>query len=142
MKTGEKLKLNFYGVLVAVAFGLNWVWEMIQMVAFEVKPGASRAEVFLFCTLAAVLDAGVTAAIYWALKSLLRLDGAKIYLAAAFSGAWFAVFFEWLARFFDLWSYNERMPVIPFLETGLLPFAQLTLLVPLAIWLARKFKKV
>lgn len=134
--------LKFYGVLLAVAFGLNWVWEMTQMFAFDAKPGSSRAEVFLFCTLASVVDAGVTAAIYAALKSLLRLDGATFYLAAAFWGAWCAVFFEWLARLFNLWSYNERMPVIPFLETGLLPFVQLTLLVPLAIWLARKFRKV
>lgn len=138
----KNLKFNFYDVLLAVAFGLNWVWEIIQMFAFDAKPGASRAGEFLFCTLASVVDAGVTAAIYAALKSLVKPDGAGFYLAAAFSGAWCAVFFEWLARLFDLWSYNEKMPVIPFLETGLLPFTQLTLLVPLAIWLARKFKKV
>ncbi len=129
-----------YPLLAITAFGLNWIWEMAQMFAFEIKPEESPLKVFLFCTLASVVDAIVTAAIYATLKSLLKLVGAKFYLAAAFSGAWFAVFFEWLARLFNLWSYNGKMPVIPFLETGLLPLTQLTLLVPLAIWLAQKFK--
>jgi len=131
---------KFYARLAGIAFGLNWIWEMAQMFAFEIMPDESRLRVFFFCTFASVVDAIVTVAIYATLKSLLRLNGAKFYLAAAFSGAWFAVFFEWLARLFNLWSYNEKMPVIPFLETGLLPLTQLTLLVPLAIWLAQKFK--
>lgn len=136
----QKRAERFYPTLLITAFGLNWIWEMAQMFAFEIKPDESLLKVFLFCTLASVVDAIVTAAIYAMLKSLLRLGGAKLYLAAAFSGASFAVFFEWLARLFNLWSYNEKMPVIPFLETGLLPLTQLNLLVPLAIWLAQKFK--
>lgn len=136
----QKRAERFYPTLLITAFGLNWIWEMAQMFAFEIKPDESRFRVFFFCTLASVVDAIVTAAIYATLKSLFKLGGAKFYLAAAFSGASFAVFFEWLARLFSLWSYNEKMPVIPFLETGLLPLTQLTLLVPLAIWLAQKFK--
>lgn len=136
----QKRAKRFYPTLAITAFGLNWIWEMAQMFAYQIKPEESIWQIFLFCTLASVIDAIVTAAIYATLKSLLRLDGAKFYLAAAFSGAWVAVFFEWLARLFNLWSYNERMPVIPFLETGLLPLTQLTLLVPLAIWLTQKFK--
>lgn len=133
---------KFYALLAGIAFGLNWIWEMAQMFAFEIKPDESRWRVFFFCTLASFIDAIVTATIYATLKSLLRLDGTKFYLVAAISGAWFAVFFEWLARLFNLWSYNEKMPVIPFLETGLLPLTQLALLVPLAIWLARKISNV
>lgn len=112
------------------------------MFAYDKKPGASPVENFIVCTLAAAMDAVLTLALYASLKSLLKWEGGKFYLATAFSGACVAVFFEWLARIFNLWSYNERMPVIPVLETGLLPFVQLTLLVPLAIWLAEKFKKV
>ena len=136
----QKRAKRFYPTLAITAFGLNWIWVMAQMFAYQIKPEESIWQIFLFCTLASVVDAIVTAAIYATLKSLLRLGGTKFYLAAAFSGAWVAVFFEWLARLFNLWSYNERMPVIPFLETGLLPLTQLTLLVPLAIWLTQKFK--
>ncbi len=137
----QKRVVNFYLTLPITAFGLNWIWEMVQMFAFEIKPEASRLQVFFFCTLASVIDAAVTALIYRVLKSLIKSRSVKFYLAAAFFGAWCAVFFEWFARLFNLWSYNEMMIVIPFLETGLLPFLQLTLLVPLAIWLVGKFKK-
>jgi hypothetical protein len=62
----------------------------------------------------------------------------KFYLAAAFLGALCAVLFEWFAFRSGLWSYGEEMPVLPVIGTGLLPFVQLTLLVPLAIWLSLK----
>jgi hypothetical protein len=133
---------KFYIVLACVSFGLNWVWEMTQMFAFDMGPGRTRAEVFLFCTLATVIDAAVTASISRVLKSTIKTRSVKFYLAAAFFGALCAVFFEWFARLFNLWSYNQKMIVIPFLETGLLPILQLTLLVPLAIWLAGKFRKI
>lgn len=112
------------------------------MFAYDKKPGALPGENFIVCTLAAVIDAVVTLAIYAMLRSLLKPEGVKFYLAAAFLGAWCAVFFEWLARLFNLWAYNGKMIVIPLLETGLLPFLQLTLLVPLAIWLTRKIRKI
>lgn len=112
------------------------------MFAFEIKPEESRFKVFLFCTLASVIDAVVTLLIYGVLKSLIKTMSVKFHLAAAFLGACCAVFFEWFARLFNLWSYNEKMIVIPFLETGLLPFLQLSLLVPSAIWLAGKFRKI
>ena len=57
-------------------------------------------------------------------------------------GAACAVLFEWFALHLGLWSYGEQLIVVPFIGIGLLPFVQLTLLVPLAIWLAKKFKGV
>jgi hypothetical protein len=83
----------------------------------------------------------VTISIYGFLAQILkRTNRFEFYFAAAFLGAWCAVFFEWLARFSNLWSYNKEMFVIPLLETGLLPFAQLTTLVPMAIWLTGKLR--
>ena len=130
--------LKFYGVLFAVAFGLNWIWENGQMFAYRAEANGSPLTSFLFCTLAAVGDAVVTTGIYGFLKLLIEPGGAKFYLSAAASGAACAVGFEWLAFRFDLWSYGERMIVLPILGVGLLPFVQLALLVPAAIWLARK----
>lgn len=127
-------------LLGAVAFGLNWVWEMAQIFAFEFMPDGG-IKIHLFCTLSAVIDVIVTVVIYRMLKSLMKVREAKFYLAAAFWGAVCAVVFEWLAVGFGLWSYNGMMPVMPFLGTGLLPFTQLTLLVPFAIWLTGKIQK-
>ena len=132
----------FYGVLIAVAFGLNWIWEIGQMFAFATEAGDSWTRSFLFCTLAAGADAVVTVVISGFLKSLIKPAGAKIYFSAAVLGAMCAIVFELFALRFGLWAYSERMVVLPVIGTGLLPFIQLTLLVPLAIWLTGKFRGV
>ena len=112
------------------------------MFAYVAEAGYSWTKNFLFCTLASVVDAIVTVAIDVFLKLLMKPNGAKFYLCAAMSGALCAIGFEWFAFRFGLWSYGERMIVLPVINTGLLPFVQLTLLVPLAIWLTGKFKGV
>ncbi len=137
-----KSNWSFSAALFAVSFGLNWIWETAQMFAYAVKPAERWMHILRYCTLATVIDALVTIAIYSLLLRVLKppfLSAAKqwkFYLAAAFLGAACAVFFEWFAFRFGLWSYGEQMPVLPVIGTGLLPFVQLTLLVPLAIWLS------
>ena len=130
---------KFYAVLAAVAFGLNWIWEMAQMSVYTAEVGGLWSKSFLFCTLASVIDAATTMAICALLKFLMKGRDVKFYLSAAISGALCAVGFEWFALHFGLWSYGERMIVLPILGVGLLPFVQLTLLVPLAIRLTNKF---
>ena len=132
----------FYGVLFAVAFGLNWIWEIGQMFAYTTDAGNSWSKSFVICTLAAGTDAFVTVVISSFLKSLIKTPGAKIYFSAAVLGATCAIVFELFALWFGLWTYSERMVVLPVIGTGLLPFIQLTLLVPLAIWLIGKFRGV
>lgn len=130
-------------VLLAVAFGLNLIWEIGQLFAFQSKPGGGWLEALFFCSLASVIDAIATLAIDDFLRFLMKTGGgAMFYLSAAILGALCAVGFEWFAFRFNLWSYGEQMIVLPVINVGLLPFVQLTLLVPLAIWLTRKFKGV
>jgi hypothetical protein len=135
-------RVGFLFALVATAFALNWIWEMAQTFAYAEKPTVSFAEIFIICTLASIVDAVVTLAIYAFLKFLMKPNSAMFYLSAAILGALCAVGFEWFAFRFGLWSYSEQMIVLPFLGTGLMPFVQLTLLVPSAIWLAEKFGKI
>ncbi len=111
---------------------------MAQMFAFKLKPEDSRIEVLVFCTLASVVDALVTIGIYKLLSQFFSANQTVFYFLAAVLVAMCAVFFERFAFRFGLWAYSELMPVVPILETGLLPFMQLTLLVPLAIWLTKK----
>ena len=79
--------------------------------------------------------------IFWILRKIFSEIDWKFYLAAAGLGALTAIFFEQIAFTFNLWSYGEEMPLLPVLGTGLLPLVQLTVLVPLAIWLTVKLKK-
>lgn len=138
----QKRADKFYLILAVTAFGMNWIWEMAQMFAFEIKPEESRSQVFLFCTLASVIDAAVTIVIYHLVSRFNLSNQILFYLSAALLGALCAAFFEWFAFRFELWRYNQAMPIVPLIGVGMLPFVQLTLLVPLAIWLARKFKGV
>lgn len=138
----QKSAERFYPTLAVTAFGLNWIWEMAQMFAFEIKPEESRLQVFLFCTLATVIDAAVTIGIYGLLHRINLSNPLLFYLSAALIGAVCATFFEWFAFRFELWKYNSAMPVVPIIGVGLLPFVQLTLLVPLAIRLTQKFKGI
>lgn len=130
----------FYGTLFVTAFTLNWFWEVAQTFAFDMS-GVSIGKMLLFCTFASVIDGVVTVLIFWLLQRFIEVVNWKFYLAAAVFGSLSAIFFERAAFTFNLWSYDEEMPVLPILGTGLLPFLQLTILVPLAIGLAAKLKK-
>ncbi len=125
-------------VLGAVSFGLNFIWEIVQMFAYETDQQGGWIEIHLFCALASVIDAIVTVGIYALLKKIGFTRGTAAYVLAAALGAVCAIVFEFSASAFGLWSYNQKMPVVPFLGVGLLPLAQLTLLVPLSIRLAAK----
>lgn len=114
---------------------------MAQMFAFELKPDDSRFVVLVFCTLAAAVDALVTIGTYGLLARFISANRAIFYLFAAAFGALCAVAFEQFAFRFGLWNYSELMPVAPILKIGLLPLMQLMLLVPSAIWLAKRYLK-
>lgn len=136
MAKSSRVLKSFPIRLLAVGFGLNWVWEIGQMFAYRMEAGKSVREILFFCTLGAVVDALTISAIHGATKVFLKPHGWKFYLTVALLGAASAVIFEKLAFAFGWWSYNEEMPVVPFVGTGLLPFIQLTLLAPFAIWVA------
>ena len=111
------------------------------MFAYRTGLEKSWRETVLFCTLATVIDVLVILTIYAAIKRFTDWKSWKFYLTAALLGGVFAFVFEKIAFALGLWSYNERMPVVPLLETGVLPFAQLLILVPLSIRLAETRSK-
>jgi len=133
---------SFLTVLLVAAFGLNWVWEMVQGPAYAELARLPWQERLLICTVAAVGDGVITLGIYavgalaagrmqWGMEG-----GRNVYVAVALLGAACAVAIEWRARAFGLWSYTEWMPVVPVLEIGLWPFLQLMLLMPASLWIA------
>ena len=112
------------------------------MAAYEPARGRARGEEFLVCTLAAVGDALLTLLVFAAVEIVKRRrnwagdGGLKAYGPAALAGAALAVAVEWAALGFGYWSYARAMPRVPVLGVGLLPLAQLTLLVPFSMWAA------
>lgn len=135
---------SFLATLFAVAFGINWLWEMLQMPAYADVPERSWRETVLLCTVASVGDVALTLAAYGAGALVTRRlrygrgrsGGWKTYALMALSGVGVAITIEIAALAVGYWSYNERMLVLPLVNVGLLPFLQLTLLMPLSLWIA------
>jgi hypothetical protein len=133
---------HFFATLLIAAFGLNWLWEMLQMPAYVELKGRSWQETALLCTLASVGDAMLAVLIYGAgalVTGRVRWGmsgGWKTYTVVALLGLTVAVFIEWLSRGTGWWSYNNRMPVV--FGFGLWPLLQQLLLVPaslrIAVW--------
>lgn len=142
MRSSDASLRTFIVTLVIASFSFNWLWEMIQMGAYVEMAGLAWSETILRCAFAALGDLGMTLAIYglgclaagqwrWGMGG-----GWNIYLTGALLGAIFNVAFEWKSQHSGRWSYNERMPIVPVLEVGLWPLAQLTLLVPICFTIA------
>ena len=131
--------MSFFAAMFVAAFGLNWLWEMLQMPAYAGMSGRPWREKVLVCTLASIGDSIITLGVYgvgalatrrlrWGMQG-----GWKVYVTVGLLAAACAVVVELTARATGHWSYLERMPTVPMLGVGLWPFLQLTLLVPLAL---------
>lgn len=137
----EKSKLKYYLILFLVGFSINLIWEISQMQFFAGKPGDTFLEGIYYCSLASVIDGITVISIYFIASRILNSVNLYFYLLTALLGALSAVIFERIAFYFNLWSYKESMPIVPFIEVGILPFIQLILLVPLSIFLANQINK-
>ncbi|GAA3977146.1 hypothetical protein [Allohahella marinimesophila] len=113
------------------SFFLHFAWEMWQVVFYEGMATASHAAAIWICTKATFGDANIALAAYLAAAlSVCSIDWVRtptgtplfFYLAA---GLLITVLFEYLAtEVLGRWEYNEQMPTLPLLGTGLLPLAQ------------------
>lgn len=131
----------FYLLMFVVAFALNWCWEILQTFAFDLR-GVGTAKMLLFCTLASIIDAIVTLVVFFVLNRFLNSRDWKFFVSASIFGALLAISFEQIAFTFSLWSYDDSMPVLPIIGTGLFPLMQLPVLVPIAIWMTGKVRKI
>jgi hypothetical protein len=136
---------SFFAALLLTAFGLNWLWEMAQMPAYNELAGKPWQETALPCAAASLGDVAITLAVY-GLGALAAgrwrwgmMRSWNVYAAAALLGGLFAAASEWYSLRAGLWSYNAHMPVVPVLGVGLWPLLQLTLLVPAALWVAARW---
>lgn len=141
MPDKKSSRRSFYVYLAVIAFVLNWIWEIGQIFAYSETAEKSVREMLFFCTLAGAIDALTILGICGAAKMFFRLRDWKFYLTTVLLGALCAVIFEKIAFTFGWWNYSEQMPVVPFVGTGLLPFMQLTILAPLSIWLAARWRE-
>jgi hypothetical protein len=126
---------KFYLTLSLVGFTINLIWEINQMSYFSDKPGSTYLEGVFYCSLASIIDGLIIVLIYFFASKFFAVSNLGFYVLTAMLGGLTAIIFESFAFYLKLWSYKKSMPIVPFIDVGLLPFMQLILLVPLSIFL-------
>ena len=129
----------------AVMLVSNLAWELAQLPLYTIwqdKPVSESLLAGLHCTLGDVVVAGaiLTAALaVTGQPGWPRIGFANASVVTAAFGAAATIYLERLnTRVWRSWSYSELMPVIPWIEVGLLPLLQWIILPPLALLVARR----
>ena len=125
--------------------GLNAVWEYAQCSVFYDMPDLSFSRHALLMWAAIFGDVVIVLGITY----LSRLTVGAGHLSPLDQKGWLAllgfgwiagVILEWAARHLNLWSYNQRMPVIIILgeSVGLSPILQITVVPALSVYLSTR----
>lgn len=133
-----QIKLFFFG------FVINFVWEMLQMPLFSYPADTSMTQINLACIQASAGDAAMIIIAFWVVV-FLQKDREWYFHPSVRSLALFllpgvimTIVFEAMAMGpLDRWAYNNAMPTLPGLGTGLAPLAQWLLLPSLIIFIVR-----
>ena len=126
------------------AFLLNFVWEVLQTPFFvDISTEITTIIWYRFhCTLGDVM---ISLAGFWFVALILRsrswslnLTKKKLLLFVAF-GVSYTIFSEIKnVSFNKLWGYSDLMPVIPYIEVGIVPLIQWIIVPPLLVFIVRK----
>ena len=115
---------------------LNYPWELAQAGLFAT--GSHRGPIIVHCFVSALGD-GLMLLLLYAVGGLIlgRRDwflrlGLRGYSYLLITGAVLAAAVEWFAvHVLQRWSYTAEMPMLPFLNIGVIPLLQMILLPPL-----------
>lgn len=126
-------------------FLLHYPWEFLQVPFYESMPEMGHWEAIIFCTRATLGDVLISLGAFWAVALIFRdrnwirfLCGSAIIIFITV-GVAVTVVLEWHAAIVtERWQYDENMPVLPLLGTGISPLLQWIVLPVLTIWLVRR----
>ena len=131
-----------YGLLCVFSFFLHFIWELLHQplyaahdalghgvpLALWAAGGDVMYTLFIVCTLA-IFEKGISWMLYASLMDYASCSGLGFFVA---------LFVEYKAFWFHLWSYAPAMPIIPIFAVGLSPVLQMMMLTPLCIYLTKK----
>lgn len=136
--------LNRAWKIFCIASIVNYPWEVGQIVFYDFSGGVLDAAVH--CFIPSLGDGVIVLIIYLAgLLVFRRLDwvdkpGVTNYVVLLVTGFMVAIVVEWLGMVvLNRWKYNPLMPVLPYLNLGLLPILQMLLLPPLIFTLVARW---
>jgi hypothetical protein len=115
--------------ILAVAFLLSWIWEATHAAAYVESTGPFLYRLRHRLPMAAT-DALWTLALWAVVTALWWGAGGRGTSRAALAvlGAATAIVVECAALTDGLWTYNALMPIVPVVNVGLWPVAQMTVL--------------
>lgn len=129
MKNLQKL-----GAIFVISFILNLVWENLHAYLYTAYQGGPITEfILLRATLGDAVMLVVLAVPFVYMHTFTR----RLWLIVPV-GVALAVWIEFYALNAGRWSYNEFMPLIPFVQVGLTPTVQLALLGWVTYWYVLK----
>lgn len=127
------------------AFLLNYPWEFLQVPFFAGMADAAHWDAVVFCSTAALGDAGITLVAFWTVAAMCGNRGwivdptVRQGVGFVSAGLVITVVFEWMATgVWGRWEYAPAMPTLPIVGTGALPLLQWIALPPILIWIVRR----
>lgn len=132
-------------LLVSVSFLLHLIWETSHVGLYTGYEHITRLPITFYATLgdiAYVLFAVLLVSLFkrsfrW-LDTPVHLD----YMVLATIGLLIALFVEYKGLMLGRWVYAEAMPIIPFLGVGISPLVQMTILLPLSVWISARLGRI
>lgn len=117
-----------------LSFLLNFVWENLHSYLYVSYMDGKITEFILFR--ASLVDASIITILSLPFIYITRLRNKNLFIIPI--GVFIAIIIELYALNAGRWSYNEYMPIIPFLSVGLTPAIQLGLLGYFSYWANKK----
>ena len=121
--------------VLAIAFGLNFVWEMAQAYLYE--PMGSVWEATRRCLVAALGDGVLVLIVLVSTLALAgRMSAERHYSVCIALAVVMAIAVEWWGLSQGRWAYESEMPRVPGTAIGIAPVLQMAILTPVTMWLA------
>ena len=135
-----------YIALALIALALNVIWERVHMPLYSSYEALGQG--WTLIAWVGLGDAMYTLCIACAIAAWkrdlnwLHRAGPLEYVSAGVLGLLTAIFIEYKAMLLHRWSYSAGMPILPYLNLGLSPLLQLSLLVPLSVYLTKRYSQI
>jgi hypothetical protein len=137
---------KFIFILLALAFLLNLVWEMLQMPLYKGMQINVRSA--LVCGLAAIADAIMSLLLYFGFAFIYKNSywieniNWQRFIALILAGGVGSALMEIRHLNAGTWVYTKSMPVIPVINVGLIPVLQFMILPGIIYMVTLKIFKV
>lgn len=135
-------ELRAYVTLALVAFALHLMWERFHIALYT---GYEALEGILPVFVAAAVGDVMYTLLTVLGVALWRWDAGWIlnaqrrdFALLALLGFFIALFVEYKAAVLGRWEYTDMMPLVPLLDVGVSPLAQMTVLLPLSVYITMR----